>query len=52
MLLTYISVKERPHKLLVLVNPISGSGKGKKMYDGIAAEVFKQADIETDVIGI
>ena len=46
------SVKERPHKLLVLVNPVSGSSNGKKIYETTAAEVFKQAKIQTEVIGM
>ena len=34
----------------MLVNPVSGSSKGKKIYFHTVAEVFKEANIVTDVI--
>ena len=46
-----IIAPRRPRRLLVIVNPISGSGNGMKIYQNTAAGIFKQANIETDVIG-
>ena len=46
-----ILAPRRPRKLLVIVNPISGSGNGMKIYQNTAAGIFKLASIETDVIG-
>lgn len=46
-----ISVKDRPKKLLVLINPVSGRCKGLSVYNSKIAPVFKEAKVETDVIG-
>jgi hypothetical protein len=47
-----IIVEQRPRKLLVLINPVSGRSKGRSTYEQKVAPIFKEADIETDVIGI
>ena len=44
-------MKKRPRRLLIIVNPISGNKNGNKMYNNSVAGIFKQAGIETDVIG-
>ena len=46
-----LSVKQRPRKLLVLINPISGNSNGKKIYSKQVAGLFRTAHVETDVIG-
>ena len=47
----FVSVKTRPKRLLVMINPESGSKSGRKVYDSKVAGLFKQANIEADVIG-
>ena len=46
-----ILAPRRPRKLLVIVNPISGSGNGMKIYQNTAAGIFKLANVQTDVKG-
>ena len=46
-----ILAPRRPRKLLVIVNPISGSGNGIKIYQNTAAGIFKLANVQTDVKG-
>jgi hypothetical protein len=46
-----IIVEQRPRKLLVLINPVSGRSKGRSTYEQKVAPFFKEAGIETDVIG-
>ena len=35
----------------MLVNPVSGSSKGRQIYKKYGAGIFRMAHIETDVIG-
>ena len=51
MYLHSVIAPNRPRKLLVIVNPISGSGNAMKVYKNTAAGIFKDANIETSVIG-
>ena len=46
-----ILAPRRPRKLLVIVNPISGSGNGMKIYQNTVAGIFKLANVQTDVKG-
>ncbi|KAH3698471.1 ceramide kinase-like isoform X2 [Dreissena polymorpha] len=41
---------DRPKRLLVLINPISGFSRGEKNYKNICAPIFEEAGIQTDVI--
>ncbi|XP_060569531.1 uncharacterized protein LOC132727945 isoform X2 [Ruditapes philippinarum] len=43
-------IEQRPRKLLVLINPVSGRSKGRSTYEQKVAPIFKEAGIETDVI--
>ncbi|XP_060569528.1 uncharacterized protein LOC132727944 isoform X2 [Ruditapes philippinarum] len=43
-------IEQRPQKLLVLINPVSGRSKGQSTYEQKVAPIFKEAGIETDVI--
>ena len=51
MYLHSVIAPNRPRKLLVIVNPISGSGNAMKVYKNTAAGIFKDANIETNIIG-
>ena len=44
-------MSSRPKRLLVVINPESGSRSGEKIYYNKVAPLFKQANIETEVIG-
>lgn len=44
-------VQQRPKKLLVLINPVSGGSKGRSVYERKVAPIFRDAGIETEVIG-
>ena len=46
-----ILAPRRPRNVLVIVNPISGSGNGMKIYQNTAAGIFKLANVQTDVKG-
>lgn len=43
-------VPARPKRLLVIINPESGSRSGEKVYTSKVAPLFKQANIDTDVM--
>ena len=43
---------DRPKRLLVFINPVSGNGKAHETYTGKAGPALQEAKIETDVIGI
>ena len=43
---------DRPKRLLVLINPVSGSGKARETYTRKVGPTLQEAKIETDVIGI
>ena len=45
-----VSVEHRPRNALVLVHPLSGNRSGK-IYNETVAAIFRQANIETDVVG-
>ena len=45
------SVSARPKNLLVVINPVSGSRSGEKVYYSKVAPLFKQGNIDTEVIG-
>ena len=40
----------RKQKLLVLINPVSGTGKSEKLFRGKVQDLFKVADIELDIV--
>ncbi|XP_052775617.1 ceramide kinase-like isoform X1 [Mya arenaria] len=42
--------KDRPRRLLVLINPVSGFSTGVKKYRNVVAPIFEEAKLETDVI--
>ncbi len=43
-------MKGRPKRLLVLINPIGGRGRGFQTYTKLAGPVFADASIHTKVI--
>ncbi|XP_053395689.1 ceramide kinase-like [Mercenaria mercenaria] len=43
---------QKPKRLLVLINPVSGRSKGRPDYEQKVAPIFRDAGIDTDVIGI
>ena len=43
---------DRPKRLLVFINPVSGNGKARETYTRKADPALEEANIETDVIGI
>ncbi|XP_046568989.1 ceramide kinase-like [Haliotis rubra] len=44
------SKKDRPSRLLVLINPVGGRGKGEAHYRRVVAPLFRLAKIDTEVI--
>ena len=43
--------EQRPKKLLIFLNPVSGKGKSQSLYEKTVAPLFQLVDITTDVIG-